>query len=243
MNMKINVLIFFAILLALFIVDSQAILQPNSVQIKPGQSLADALLEQSGSPSTYYAGKANFTRPQEAREKEFQKKKNSTLDWTMPSSLSASGRTPSESRNQATDQGSLETPNATSSLQPSNASSNVQIESSNLIVQNASGTWSFMLNDSIQKEVALALALFQNGDSIFGTGSIKENNNTYQITASGKLQEDAMSLDITSQQPIRLYKFLLNLSGDNASGKYSAVSASGDKWTGDAEGMRLAAES
>jgi hypothetical protein len=237
--MRINGLILYAILLALFTVNSQAIMEPDSVSVRSGQSLADALLEQSGSPSTYYAGRGNLTTPQEAREKELQKKKNSALDWTMPSSLSASGSTPSESRNLATDQGSLETPNATSSLQPSNASNNVQIESSNLIVQNASGTWSFMLNDSIQKEVALALALFQNGDSIFGTGSIKENNNTYQITASGMLQEDSMSLDITSQQPIRLYKLLLNLSGDNASGKYSAVSASGDKWTGDVEGMRL----
>jgi hypothetical protein len=241
--MRINGLISYAILLALFMVNGQAIMQPDSVSVRSGQSLADALLEQSGSPETYYAGRGNLTTPQEAREKELQKKKNSALDWTMPSSLSASGSTPSESRNLATDQNSLETPNATSSLQPSDTSNDVQIESSNLIVQNASGTWSFMLNDSIQKEVALALALFQNGDSIFGTGSIRENNNTYQITASGILQEDAMSLDITSQQPIRLYKLLLNLSGDNASGKYSAVSASGDKWTGDAEGMRLAAES
>jgi|WetSurMetagenome_2_1015567.scaffolds.fasta_scaffold258203_1 hypothetical protein len=241
--MRINGLIPCAILLALFMVNSQAIMEPDSVSVRSGQSLADALLEQSGSPSTYYAGSGNFTTPKEAREKELQKKKNSALDWAMPSSLSASRSTPSESRNLANDQSSLESPNATSSLQPSNASNNVQIESSNLIVQNASGTWSFILNDSIQKEVALALALFQNGDSVFGTGSIKENNNTYQITASGNLQEDSMSLDITSQQSIRLYKFLLNLSGDNASGKYSAVSASGDKWTGEAEGMRLATES
>jgi hypothetical protein len=59
--------------------------------------------------------------------------------------------------------------------------------------------------------------------------------------ASGTLQGDLLSLDLTTQQPIILYKLLLNMSNDDASGKYSAISSSGDKWTGQADGFRLAA--
>lgn len=231
--MGINGLISFAIMLSFLMVDSQAISSPSSVSLGPGESLADALIEQSGSPSTYYRNMyENFTTPQEAREKEFSKK-NAAKNWTMPSSLSNSGNTPTESRNLANDQSSVGSQNATSSQ--------AQIESPDSITQNASGSWSFRLSDSILREVSLAL--FQEGNSIFGKGSIRVSNKTYQIMASGMLQGDAMNLDITSQDPINLYKLLLNLSGDDASGKYSAVSASGDKWNGDAEGWRLATQS
>jgi hypothetical protein len=234
--MRINGLISYAIMLAFLMADSQAVLQPDSVSLGPGQSLADALLEQSGSPSTYYASRSgNFTTPQEEREKRL---KQEGINWNMPSSLSNSGSTPSESRNLVNNQSSVESLNATSSPQTLNTSNDAQLESSDSITQNASGSWLFELNDSIQRKALLAL--FQDGNSIFGKGSIRENNSTYQLMASGMLQGDAMNLDLTSQDPMRLYKLLLNLSGDGASGKYSVISASGDKWNGDAEGLRLA---
>jgi hypothetical protein len=39
---------------------------------------------------------------------------------------------------------------------------------------------------------------------------------------------------------ISLYKQALHLNGDSASGDYQAFSASGDTWTGSAEGLRIA---
>jgi hypothetical protein len=231
--MKINGLISSAILLVCLMMNSQAISQPSSVSLEPGQSLADALLEQSGSPSTYYASRyGNFTTPQEERER---RQKEGNKDWTMPSSLSNSGSTPAESRDLANNQSSLES-TTTSPIQ--NTSNNVPSESTDSATQNASGSWTFILSGSIQREVFLAL--FQDGNSIFGKGSMSENNNTYQLMASGELLDSALNLDLTSQDPITLYKLSLILSDDNASGKYSAISANGDKWAGDANGFRQA---
>lgn len=231
--MKLNVLISSAILLVCLMMDSQAISQPSSVSLEPGQSLADALLEQSGSPSTYYASRyGNFTTPQEEREKRL---KQENKDWTMPSSLSNGGSTPVESRNLANNQSTLES-TTTSPIQ--NASNNVQPESTDSAMQKASGSWTFILSGSIQREVFLSL--FQEGNSIFGKGSMRENNNTYQLMASGELQDGALNLDLTSQDPVTLYKLSLILSDDNVSGKYSAISANGDKWAGDANGFRQA---
>jgi hypothetical protein len=160
----------------------------------------------------------------------------------MPSSLSNSGSTPFESRNLANNQNSVESQNVTLSTQLFNASLNasnkVQTESSDIITQFASGSWSFKLYGSIQREVSLAL--FQDGNSIFGKGNIRENNITNQLMASGQLQGDTMNLDLTTQDPVSLYKLFLNLSGDRASGYYNIISTSGDKWNGNAEGLKLA---
>jgi hypothetical protein len=234
--MKTNGKMHYLFPLAIFLMSIQAIQLPALLSSASGTSV-DEYIEQSNIQS--YDVVSTADQAKESRAKFFAEKGNSTLDWTMPSSLSTSGETPQESRNLENNQSSAESANGTSSLQPSNTSYNVQKESSKSITQNASGTWSLRLNDSIQREVALAL--FQEGNSIYGAGSMRESNKTYELSASGIVQEEAISLDITTQQPIMLYKLSLNLSGDNVSGKYSAVSASGNKWTGDVEGLRLAA--
>ena len=231
--MKICLLIS-GLILGLFLLGFQSILLPDSPSIASGISVDD-YIEQSNIQTIDVEAVANQAKA--SRERYFAEKENSTLDWEMPSSLSGSGSTPFESRSMAQEQSSAEVQD--SSSQSSEISTDAQIASNQSVIANASGTWSLQLNDSMQRDVSLTL--FQEGASIFGSGSLREGNSTSQVMASGTLQGDLLSLDLTTQQPITLYKLLMNLSDDEVSGKYSAISSGGDKWTGQVDGFRLAA--
>ena len=231
--MKISLLIS-GLISGLFLLGFQSILLPDSPSIASGISVDD-YIEQSNIQTIDVEAVANQAKA--SRERYFAEKENSTLDWEMPSSLSGSGSTPFESRSMAQEQSSAEVQD--SSSQSSEISTDAQIASNQSVIANASGTWSLQLNDSMQRDVSLAL--FQEGASIFGSGSLREGNSTSQVMASGTLQGDLLSLDLTTQQPITLYKLLLNLSDEDVSGKYSAISSGGDKWTGQVDGFRLAA--
>ena len=231
--MKICLLIS-GLILGLFLLGFQSVLLPDSPSIASGISVDD-YIEQSNIQTIDVEAVANQAKA--SRERYFAEKENSTLDWEMPSSLSGSGSTPFESRSMAQEQSSAEVQD--SSSQSSEISTDAQIASNQSVIANASGTWSLQLNDSMQRDVSLTL--FQEGASIFGSGSLREGNSTSQVMASGTLQGDLLSLDLTTQQPITLYKLLLNLSDDEVSGKYSAISSGGDKWTGQVDGFRLAA--
>lgn len=231
--MKISLLIS-GLISGLFLLGFQSILLPDSPSIASGSSVDD-YIEQSNIQTIDVEAVANQAKA--SRERYFAEKENSTLDWEMPSSLSGSGSTPFESRSMAQEQSSAEVQD--SSSQSSEISTDAQIASNQSVIANASGTWSLQLNDSMQRDVSLTL--FQEGASIFGSGSLREGNSTSQVMASGTLQGDLLSLDLTTQQPITLYKLLLNLSDDEVSGKYSAISSGGDKWTGQVDGFRLAA--
>ncbi len=232
--MKICLLIS-GLILGLFLLGFQSILLPDSPSIASGISVDD-YIEQSNIQTIDVEAVANQAKA--SRERYFAEKENSTLDWEMPSSLSGSGSTPFESRSIAQEQNSAEVLDSSSS-QSSESSADAQVASNQSVIANASGTWSLQLNDSMQRDVSLTL--FQEGSSIFGSGSLREGNSTSQVMASGTLQGDLLSLDLTTQQPITLYKLLLNLSDDEVSGKYSAISSGGDKWTGQVDGFRLAA--
>ena len=231
--MKISLLIS-GLISGLFLLGFQSILLPDSPSIASGISVDD-YIEQSNIQTIDVEAVANQAKA--SRERYFAEKENSTLDWDMPSSLSGSGSTPFESRSMAQEQSSAEVQD--SSSQSSEISTDAQIASNQSVIANASGTWSLQLNDSMQRDVSLTL--FQEGASIFGSGSLREGNSTSQVMASGTLQGDLLSLDLTTQQPITLYKLLMNLSDDEVSGKYSAISSGGDKWTGQVDGFRLAA--
>ena len=218
----------------LFLLGFQSVILPDSPSIASGSSV-DEYIEQSNIQTVDIEAVANQAKA--SRERYFAEKENSTLDWDMPSSLSGSGSTPFESRSMAQEQSSAEVQD--SSSQSSEISTDAQIASNQSVIANASGTWSLQLNDSMQRDVSLAL--FQEGASIFGSGSLREGNSTSQVMASGTLQGDLLNLDLTTQQPITLYKLLLNLSDEDVSGKYSAISSGGDKWTGQVDGFRLAA--
>ena len=231
--MKISLLIS-GLISGLFLLGFQSILLPDSPSIASGISVDD-YIEQSNIQTIDVEAVANQAKA--SRERYFAEKENSTLDWEMPSSLSGSGSTPFESRSMAQEQSSAEVQD--SSSQSSEISADAQVASNQSVIANASGTWSLQLNDSMQRDVSLTL--FQEGASIFGSGSLREGNSTSQVMASGTLQGDLLSLDLTTQQPITLYKLLMNLSDDDVSGKYSAISSGGDKWTGQVDGFRLAA--
>ena len=83
------------------------------------------------------------------------------------------------------------------------------------------------------------MTLFQKGSDLFGTGKIREGNNTLDTTVSGAIQTNGtVELDITTVSPITLYKLILNLNGDMAAGEYQASSASGESWKGTVEGQK-----
>lgn len=234
-NMKINLSMLCLIAFGFFLLGLQAVVLPDSASIASGTSVDD-YIDQSNIQTIDIESIGNQAKA--SREEHFAEKENSTLDWSMPSSLAGSGNTPSQSRGMAQEQSQAEE-DAASSSQPSDISNNAQTASNDSIMANASGTWSLKLTDSIQRDVSLAL--FQDGASIFGSGSIREGNSTRQLMASGSLQGAALSLDLTAQQPMMLYKLLLNLSQDEASGRYSAIPASGGSWTGEVDGFRLTA--
>ena len=105
---------------------------------------------------------------------------------------------------------------------------------------NLSGTWSLDLNDIPPKQVVLTL--FQVEDKVFGSGSMKNGNDTLVVAASGTSIEDQIYLDITSIGTISLYSLVMTSSGDRGdlvSGDYKAYSADGRTWTGKVQGRRI----
>ena len=163
--MKICLLIS-GLILGLFLLGFQSVLLPDSPSIASGISVDD-YIEQSNIQTIDVEAVANQAKA--SRERYFAEKENSTLDWEMPSSLSGSGSTPFESRSNAQEQNSAEVLDSSSSLS-SESSADAQVASNQSVIANASGTWSLQLNDSMQRDVSLAL--FQEGSSIFGLSLI-----------------------------------------------------------------------
>jgi len=173
--------------------------------------------------------------------RELQKNKSS-LDWTMPSTLTGGGDSAKSSRTQAELAGE-ETATATTTQQASSAANTLAATDTELPpaqaeVATAGGSWYFALNDSVKRD--LVLTLFQKGNEVFGAGKIKEGNNTQDVTASGAVADATLELKLVSANPIVQYKLNLNLSGDYATGEYQAFSTSGDSWMGSAEGEKTA---
>ena len=204
---------------------------------------ADQLLE-GGETIVLIPPPGQYATPQLSREAQ---KNKSSQNWDMPNTLSASGKTPWASRDQAeasindaaedvnsatqtTASGEEATPTETSELPPSQTASEPAPAS-------LGGSWSFTLNDSVLRD--LALTLFQSDSNLFGAGKIREGNNTLDVMVSGMVQNDGtMGLDVTTANPISLYKLNLMLNGDMASGDYQAFSPSGDSWKGSVEGQK-----
>ena len=172
-----------------------------------------------------------------------------SMDWTLPSTLSGSGNSAKSSRDQAEASTADTTADTTSAAQDTTSTEEAtppvttELPPSQTTSQPASaslaGSWSFTLNDSVQRD--LALTLFQKGSDLFGAGKIREGNNTLDVTASGSSQKnETAELDITTVSTITLYKLNLNLNGDMATGEYQASSASGESWKGSVEGQKTA---
>jgi hypothetical protein len=190
--------------------------------------------------------------PKEQRARQANK---SSLDWTMPSTLGGSLTSPTSSRasaegSQTTDSSAATTsstqenatetnttaPAASSTSSASTADSELPPSGSAAVT--ASGSWSLVLNDTVQRD--MSLSLFQNGESVYGAGNIREGNSTAQVTASGTAKDGKLNLDVVSVGSIGMFKMALDLNGDAGTGTYVAFSANGDSWQGSAEGLRIA---
>ena len=165
-----------------------------------------------------------------------------TMDWTVPSTLIGGGDSAKHSRTQAESSSEEAVASTvaeeTAPVESATTATETQLTPAQLEAANAGGNWYFTLNDSVERD--LALALFQKGNDIFGAGKIKEGNNTLDVTASGAVADATLDLNVVSMNPISLYKLKLDLSGDLATGAYQAFSTSGDSWTGSAEGEKTA---
>jgi hypothetical protein len=227
------------IILAFLAASAHAIQDAGSVIVEQGQSLADKLIEESNSGSVYKNNNGFAPTPQAQRELE---KNKSSLDWTMPSTLTGGGNSAKSSRTQAEASSdvaaaSTATEQAESVANTSNAT-DTELPPAEPEVANAGGSWYFTLNDSVERD--LNLAIFQKGNDVFGSGKIKEGNNTQDVTVSGAVADATLELKLVTSNPIVQYKLNLNLSGDYATGEYQAFSTSGDSWTGSAEGEKTA---
>jgi len=168
-----------------------------------------------------------------------------SMDWTVPSTLTGGGNSAKSSRDQAEASTADTTADTTSATQDTTSTEEAtppvttELPPSQPTAASLAGSWSFTLNDSVQRD--LALTIFQKGSDLFGAGKIREGNNTLDVTVSGSVQKnETAELDITTVSPITLYKLNLNLNGDMATGEYQASSASGESWKGSVEGQKTA---
>ena len=172
--------------------------------------------------------------PWESRELQ---KNESSLDWTMPSTLSGTGATAKESRSYTESSNATQTGTfAEEPVMAQNNTTNLQMTSTMTEAINAQGNWFFTLNDSVIRD--LALTLLQDGSDVYGSGKIKEGNSSMDVAASGIVTDSEMKLNLVSTNPIIQYKLNLTLDQDRASGDFRALCAGCENWIGTAEGQK-----
>lgn len=227
------------VLLACLAANAQGIVDPSQITPKEGQSLADALLENSVSGVGVQMGDSRFA-PNPHKSREIWQNESNATNWTMPSTLSGGSTSAKESRSAAESESSAATAEDNASAAPATAvaeTAPAETAAETTAATSIAGSWSLKLSDSAERQADITL--FQNGDSIFGKGNLNEGNDTIQVTASGSLDADGLKLDLTpSIGSIGLYKLALNLNEDSAEGAYQAFSVSGESWTGNVTGIR-----
>ena len=177
--------------------------------------------------------------PQQSRALQENK---SDMDWTMPKTLSDTAKNPLDSRAEA-EAASSEKESAPVDNAPAEENASAMTETelppAAVALPSLGGSWSFALNDSLQRSIALTL--FQNDGQVFGAGKMRVENSTIDAAVSGQVYGNGSAeLDIITINPIDLYKLYLNLNGDMANGEFNALSANGVSWTGSFEGVKTA---
>ncbi|WP_348528941.1 hypothetical protein [Methanothrix sp.] len=169
----------------------------------------------------------------------------SAMDWSMPSTLSKGAKDPKASRAEAeaaSQEKVKEEGTAAEASAKENASAaavTTELPPAQVALPSMSGSWSFALNDSLPR--SMALTLFQKDEQLFGAGKMRVENSTIDAAASGQVFEDGTArLDIITINPIDLYILSLDLNGDVASGSFWAISARAESWTGGFEGVKIA---
>jgi hypothetical protein len=152
------------------------------------------------------------------------------LSVPLGNNPSSEASTPQEARNQELKQTDITQPivtNSTVSIQSAPPSESIAV----------SGTWSLELNDSTLRNTALTL--FQNGDAVYGTGNINlDANTTMTAAASGTVTGDKANLDIVSLGKVSLYRVSMTVSGDSATGSYTAYRPGASPISGTVTGIR-----
>jgi len=204
--------------------------------------------------------------PQESREIW---EKESGIDFSSTENLGLSASTPQASRSSVQTGQALEySTESSSSMAPGTPSISKEPSRGETIsggaasgrngslAASAAGNWTFRLRDS--KTAILALTLYQSGGVVFGSGSMNEGGDTMRAQASGGIEGENMSLDVTTWGDMRLYRLSLSAgevsSGGSTSGSasesgpgsasvsvrggYQAFSAGGAHWAGTAEGEK-----
>ena len=99
------------------------------------------------------------------------------------------------------------------------------------------GNWSLEIADNVSRNATLTL--FQNGDTVFGKGSFREDgNNTLTVAAGGSITGNKLDMDLITLEKMSLYKISMTVSGDSAIGSYTAFSTIGSPSKGTAKGLR-----
>ena len=98
------------------------------------------------------------------------------------------------------------------------------------------GNWSLEIADNVSRNATLTL--FQNGDTVFGKGSIREDNNTLTVAAGGSITGDKLDLDLITLERMGLYRLSMTVSEDSAIGSYTAFGTIGSPSTGPVKGLK-----
>lgn len=100
-----------------------------------------------------------------------------------------------------------------------------------------SGGWTLELNGSTPSMASLAI--FQNGDAVYGTGNINQDaNTTVTAAASGTATGNNVNLNMVSSGKVRFYRVVLIVNGDSATGSYTAFSPNVGSTTDTINGVR-----
>ena len=171
-----------------------------------------------------------------------QQENKSSLDWTMPSTLSTSDKSAKQSRADSQSESETETSTSTEAAESTAAEDNTtaaidtELPPEQTAAVTAEGNWYFTLNDSVVRD--LAMTVFQKDEDVYGAGKIREGNSTIDVAVSGTIADSTMELNLISTNPIVQYKLNLDLGEDWASGEYEASTAGGETWTGIADGQK-----
>jgi hypothetical protein len=223
--MKIKILILSSLLLlAFFAIAAHAFADSTG-------KTADQLISGDQETNTP-TGQANS--PQASRATQTGQKGKDILSVPLGGKLDVIGYNPKDTRSQDQSQ--------TSSVQ--NASANITASAPVQVAAppeptSVSGSWSMELTDSASRTAVLTL--FQSGDAVYGSGNMNlDANTTMMAAASGTLTGSELNLDLVTLGKVNLYRLTLMVSGESATGNYTAYSPSSSPSTGTAKGTRSA---
>ncbi|VVB63380.1 Uncharacterised protein [uncultured archaeon] len=222
--MRIKILIVLSLfLLAFFAINACSVNWDD-----PESQTADEMFAgESGASAGWPAGE--YPGPQASRAAQAGQENKAIIDLPVGGTLSSGATNPHQARSEETNQINTPQPvvaNTTAPVQPTTSSDTTSV----------SGSWSLELNDSVSRTAALTL--FQNGDAVYGTGSINLDANTTMIAAAfGTITGDRLNLDLVSLGKVNLYRISMTVNGDSATGSYTAFNPSSASTTGTANGV------